>query len=303
MRPTPRKAPRRAPRPGVLVAAVIVVVGLATLAAAAVGPPASGPGAPRMGAPPGPLTWADEFGGAAGAPPDPSRWRLETGGSGWGNGELQYYTDSPGNASTDGEGHLVITARRENPGDLWCHYGRCEYTSARLITADRFAQQYGRFEARIKIPGGQGTWPAFWMLGQDIFTTEPWPASGELDVMENVGAEPGTVWGSLHGPGYSGADAIHASTTLPDGERFADDFHTFTVDWAPGAITWYVDGVEYSRRTPADTGGDPWVFDDPFFLLLNLAVGGDWPGPPDESTPLPARMLVDHVRAYAWDEP
>ncbi|WP_336705876.1 glycoside hydrolase family 16 protein [Oerskovia sp. USHLN155] len=303
MRSTLRRAPRRTPRPGALVAAVIVVVGLATLAAAAVGPPASGPGAPRMGPPPGPLTWADEFDGAAGAPPDPSRWRLETGGSGWGNGELQYYTDSPSNASTDGEGHLVVTARRENPGDLWCHYGRCEYTSARLITADRFTQQYGRFEARIKVPGGQGTWPAFWMLGQDIFTTEPWPASGELDVMENVGQEPGTVWGSLHGPGYSGADAIHASYTLPGGEEVADDFHTFTVDWAPDAITWYVDGVEYSRRTPADTGGDPWVFDDPFFLLLNLAVGGDWPGPPDESTPLPARMLVDHVRAYAWGEP
>ncbi|KZM36520.1 family 16 glycosylhydrolase [Oerskovia enterophila] len=294
----------RSTHPSRLLTVVIALAVLGTLAAAAVGPPAArtASAAPTMGAPPGPLTWSDEFDGAPGAPPDPARWRLETGGSGWGNDELQYYTDSPSNASTDGAGHLVITARRENPADHQCHYGRCEYTSARLITADRFAQQHGRFEARIKIPGGQGTWPAFWMLGQDIFTTEPWPASGEIDVMENVGKEPGTVWGSLHGPGYSGADAVHESFTLPGGEQVADDFHTFTVDWGPDAITWYVDGTAYSHKTPDDTGGGAWVFDDPFFLLLNLAIGGDWPGSPDESTTLPAQMVVDYVRAYAWDE-
>lgn len=246
------------------------------------------------------LTWSDEFNRKAGTPPDTRKWKYDIGGHGWGNGELQYYTNATNNAAHDGKGNMVITARRVTNSSLSCHYGPCQYTSARLLTAERFAQEYGRFTARIKIPGGQGMWPAFWMLSSNI-AADPWPNSGEIDVMENIGKEPGTVWGSLHGPGYSGANAAHASYTLPDGRAFSSDFHVFTVDWAPDSVTWYVDGVQYSRKTAADIGGNPWVADDPFFLLLNLAVGGYWPGSPDATTTFPKQMLIDYVRVYGWN--
>src|ERR1700738_4964460 len=190
----------------------------------------------------GPQTWSDEFDGPAGSSPNASKWKFDIGGSGWGNNEREYYTASTSNAALDGSGHLVITARKENPAGYSCWYGSCQYTSARLLTADRFTQAYGRFEARIKLPRGQGMWPAFWMLGNDI-GTNPWPNSGEIDIMENVGYEPSTVHGTLHGPGYSGGGAIGAAYTLPGGAQFANDFHTFTVDWAPDSITWYVDGT------------------------------------------------------------
>lgn len=288
-------------RPRALAAVgLAVVLGLVAVTGPAAPRPAGDPGGAgaAMPDPPGPLVWADEFDGPVDAPPDPARWRRETGGSGWGNDELQEYTDSPANAALDGAGHLVITARQESTGAT-CWYGPCAWTSARLVTADRFSQERGRFEARLRVPRGQGLWPAFWMLGDRIFTDEPWPLSGEIDVMENVGYEPGTVWGSLHGPGYQGADAVNASYTLPDGAAFADAFHTFTVDWDADAITWYVDGVAYARRTPADVPDGAWVFDDPFFLLLNVAVGGGWPGAPDGTTRFPQEMVVDHVRVWA----
>nr|MDT0524662.1 glycoside hydrolase family 16 protein [Streptomyces sp. DSM 41633] len=162
------------------------------------------------------------------------------------NHERQYYTGGNSNAALDGQGNLVITARKENPGNYQCWYGTCEYTSARLNTAGKFSAAYGHVEARMKVPRGQGMWPAFWMLGDD-FGDVGWPQSGEIDVMENVGFEPGTVHGTLHGPGYSGADGIGAGYTLPNGEAFADDFHTFAVDWAPDSITWSVDGQVYQR--------------------------------------------------------
>ncbi|MGW1077975.1 family 16 glycosylhydrolase, partial [Streptomyces sp. NPDC002537] len=240
----------------------------------------------------------DEFDGPAGAAPDGSKWNTETGGHGWGNRELEYYTSGNNNAALDGQGHLVITAKRENPGNYQCWYGYCEYTSARLNTAGRYTAQYGHAEARMKIPRGQGMWPAFWMLGNDI-GSNPWPNSGELDVMENVGFEPGTVHGSLHGPGYSGGNSITGTYTLPGGKALADDFHTFAVDWAPDSVTWSVDGTVYQRRTPQDLGGKPWVFNKPFFLILNLAVGGDWPGSPNDATQFPAQLVVDHVRVSA----
>jgi beta-glucanase (GH16 family) len=249
----------------------------------------------------GALTWQDEFNQPAGTPVDGNKWKFDTGGSGWGNNERQYYTDSTSNAAHDGQGNLVITARRENPANYQCHYGRCEYTSARLLTAGKFAQAYGRFEARIKIPRGQGIWPAFWMLGNDI-GTNPWPNSGEIDIMENVGKEPNMVYGSLHGPGYSGGSALTTGRANPGGRAYADDFHTYTVDWEPNAVTWYVDGQQYARKTPADTRGNRWVYDHPFFMLLNVAVGGYWPGDPDGSTPLPQTMLVDYVRVWAHSD-
>jgi beta-glucanase (GH16 family) len=265
----------------------------AALAAAVVGP------APRARADIGGLTWSDEFNGAAGTSPDPARWKFDIGGHGWGNNERQYYTDSTRNAAHDGAGNMVITARRENPANLPCHYGTCEYTSARLLTQDRFTQAYGRFEARLKIPRTQGIWPAFWMLGNDIGAVG-WPTSGEIDIMENIGREPTIVHGTLHGPGYSGGAAIGAAYSLPGGAAFADAFHTFRVDWEPGVITWWVDGVQYQRRTPADLGGNRWVFDHPFFMILNIAVGGLWPGFPDGTTVLPQTMTIDYVRVYAY---
>ncbi|MGH3729582.1 MAG: lectin [Micromonosporaceae bacterium] len=248
----------------------------------------------------GPLTWSDEFNAAAGTAPNSNKWKHDIGGHGWGNNELEYYTDSTRNAAHDGNGNMVITARKENPAGYQCHYGTCEYTSARLLTAGKFDQAYGRFEARLKVPYGQGIWPAFWMLGNDI-ATNPWPNSGEIDIMENIGREPSTVHGTIHGPGYSGAGGIGGAYTLPNGQKFSDGFHTFTVDWAPDSITWYIDGNQFLRKTPADLGGNRWVFDHPFFMLLNVAVGGYWPGYPDGSTVFPQTMTIDYVRVYAHD--
>jgi beta-glucanase (GH16 family) len=246
------------------------------------------------------LAWSDEFNGPAGAPVDGTKWVLEVGNgsNGWGNHERQYYTNTTKNASTDGAGNLVITAYKETLGKKYrCWYGECQYTSARLKTQGKFEQAYGRFEARIRVPFGQGIWPAFWMLGNNI-QTAGWPACGELDIMEHIGREPFNVYGTIHGPGYSGAAGIGAPYTLT-GARFTDDFHVFAVEWEPNQIRWYVDGQPYQTRTPADLpAGSAWVFDHPFFVLLNLAVGGNWPGDPDATTIFPQRMLVDYVRVY-----
>ncbi|CAL9559602.1 RICIN domain-containing protein [Streptomyces atacamensis] len=244
---------------------------------------------------PAAVLFEENFDGPAGSAVDSRRWQLETGDNSGNNHERQYYTPGNANAALDGNGNLVITARKENPGNYQCWYGRCEYTSARMNTAGKFTTTYGHIEARMKLPRGQGMWPAFWMLGHDIGSVG-WPNSGEIDIMENVGYEPGTVHGTLHGPGYSGGEGIGAGYTLPGGRAFADDFHTFAVDWSPNSITWSVDGQVYQRRTPADLGGDRWVFDKPFFLILNLAVGGDWPGLPDSSTVFPQKLVVDYVR-------
>jgi len=242
------------------------------------------------------LAWSDEFDGPAGARVDATRWVSGTGGHGWGNQELEYYTDRGRNASLSGDGSLVINAlqeRYQGPDGV-----ARDYTSARLKTQGLFQQTYGRFEARIKVPRGQGLWPAFWMLGANIGEVG-WPQCGEIDVMENIGKEPGTVWGSLHGPGRSGGNALNKSYVLPGGAHFADAFHVFAVEWEPGAVRWLVDGVPYETRTPADLPpGTPWVFDRPFFLLLNVAVGGSWPGSPDATTAFPQAMTVDYVRVY-----
>ncbi|MFL6123441.1 lectin [Actinophytocola sp.] len=237
-------------------------------------------------------TFDDEFNAAAGTPVDGSKWNLETGDN-VNNHERQYYTNSTSNAVHDGQGNLVITARKENPANYQCWYGRCEYTSARLNTSGKFAQAYGTFETRLKMSRGQGMWPAFWMLGNDIGSVG-WPNSGEIDVMENIGAEPNTVHGTIHGPGYSGSEGIGAGYSI--GSPFADGFHTFRVEWSPNKIVWKVDGNVYETRTPADLGGDRWVFDHPFYIILNLAVGGYWPGDPNSSTPFPNTLTVDYVR-------
>ncbi|MFB4262161.1 RICIN domain-containing protein [Nonomuraea sp. GTA35] len=279
----------RTPRSRTLLAIGSALAAIIALAAPLAGTAAAAPA-------PGPLVWSDEFDGAAGSAVDQSKWRFDIGGSGWGNNEQQYYTSSTRNAAMDGAGNLVITARRENPSNYQCHYGTCQYTSARLLTSATFTRAYGRFEARMKLPRGQGIWPAFWMLGNDIGTVG-WPNSGEIDIMENIGREPNTVHGTLHGPGYSGGGGIGAGHTI--GSPFADAFHTFAVDWSPNLIIWYVDGVEFQRRTPSDLGGNRWVFDHPFFMIMNVAVGGHWPGYPDATTTFPQTLTVDYVRVYA----
>ena len=241
------------------------------------------------------LVWSDEFNGPNGSAVDGSKWVSETGGSGWGNNELEYYTARLDNASQQ-DGKLVIKVLQEKyigPDDATRNY-----TSARLKTKDKFSQTYGRFEARIKIPRGQGIWPAFWMLGNDI-DKPGWPDCGEIDIMENIGKEPTLIHGTIHGPGYSGEHGIGASFELPDREPFFDDFHVYAVEWEPNAIRFYVDEHLYTTRTPADLSkGAKWVYDHPFFLLLNVAVGGGWPGNPDATSTFPQTMLVDYVRVY-----
>ena len=246
-----------------------------------------------------PLAWSDEFDGAAGSPPDSANWMYDIGGGGWGNNERQFYTDAIANASLDGKGHLRITAR-ESDGSLACHYGPCEYTSARLLTKDRLEIQYGRIEARIKVPAGFGLWPAFWMLGADIDTVS-WPTSGEIDIMEFVGRWPNEVLGTLHGPGYSGGSGITASVDL--GVPVSDEYHTVAVEWQPGLIRWFLDGTPYHEVRPADVEPNAWVFDHPFFLLLNVAVGGNLGGPVFPDTVFPRSMVVDYVRLYQETTP
>ncbi|MEW6370381.1 MAG: glycoside hydrolase family 16 protein [Pseudomonadota bacterium] len=240
--------------------------------------------AANQGAPGWTLDWSDEFDGQA---LDRAKWTFETGGHGFGNNEMQYYTDRPENLRVE-QGLLVIEARRERYGDR-------DYTSARIKTAGLMERTHGRYEARIKVPRGQGIWPAFWLLGADI-KTAGWPRCGEIDIMENIGREPATVHGTLHGPGYSGDQAFGSPSTLEKG-AFADDFHVFAVEWEPQRIRWYRDGILYHTATPERVKGD-WVFEHPFFVILNLAVGGYWPGYPDATTTLPQRMLVDYVRVY-----
>jgi beta-glucanase (GH16 family) len=244
------------------------------------------------------LTWHDEFDLPDGSPVDPASWTQETGNSGWGyNHEREYYTPGTANAVIRG-GSLVITATPQGASQLQCQYGACEYTSARMNTAGKFEQQYGRFEARIQLPGGQGLWPAWWLLGNDIGSVS-WPRCGEIDIMENIGSTPSTNYGSLHGPGYSGGHDITGSYSLPGGAILADDYHLFALEWDAGSVRFYVDGVNYETRTPADVpAGDTWVYDHPFFVILNVAVGGYWPGDPDSTTTFPQTMKVDYVRVY-----
>ncbi len=239
------------------------------------------------------LVWSDDFNGADGSAPDPTKWAIQTGGNGWGNNELESYTARPQNVQVSG-GNLVITAAKEDytgADGIARHY-----TSARMQTLGLFSQTYGRFEASIKIPKGQGMWPAFWMLGSDI-ATNPWPACGEIDIMENIGKEPAINHGSLHGPGYAPGN-VTAAYTVPSG-ALGDGFHLYAVEWDTQQVRFYVDSTLYATFTAANLpSGSPWEFNKPFFLLLNVAVGGDWPGAPDGTTQFPQQMLVDYVRVY-----
>jgi beta-glucanase (GH16 family) len=239
------------------------------------------------------LIWADEFNGTKNAPPDASKWTYDLGDGGWGNHEKEMYTKAPENVFQDGNGHLVIRALKQGG----------TFTSARIKTEGLFQFQYGRVEARIKIPSAHGLWPAFWLLGADIKTVG-WPKCGEIDVMENFGPPHDDARmnrSTLHGPGYQGT-GITSTFRLPAGQSFSDNFHVFAMEWKPGVIEFSIDARSYFTAMPsAMPPGGVWVFDrGPLFLLLNLAVGGS-PAPvgyPDESTHFPQEMLVDYVRVY-----
>lgn len=236
------------------------------------------------------LVWSDEFNGEAGESPDPSKWTYDigTGQGGWGNQELQYYTNRPQNASMDGKGNLVITALREQ-------FGGAPFSSARIKTQGLFAQAYGRFEARLKTPYGPGLWPAFWLLGANIETVN-WPQCGEIDVMELRGQQPHIIHGSVHGPGYSAGNAVSKGYAL-ENARFDTEFHLFAIEWDENKIDFFVDDFLYQRIAKADLSGD-WVFDHPFFLIFNVAVGGNYVGFPTDQTPFPQQMSIDYVRVY-----
>jgi len=238
------------------------------------------------------LLWEDDFTGAADQSPDPANWTYDVGNgdSGWGNDQLEFDTARPENVSLDGQGNLRIIAREEA-------YNGFDYTSARIKTQGLFAQRYGRFEARIQLPIGQGIWPAFWLLGDNIDTVG-WPQCGEIDIMEYRGQQPNVANGAIHGPGYFGGNPLSGSYTLA-GAGFNEDFHVFAVEWTPGNITWSVDGVAFMTRNTSDVpAGGEWVFDHPFFIILNVAVGGNYVGDPNPSTVFPQTMLVDYVRVY-----
>lgn len=233
------------------------------------------------------LVWSDEFDAATGTLPDAAKWAFDlgTGEGGWGNAELQNYTNNPENISLDGEGNLVITALRNGNG----------FTSARIKTQGLFAQKYGRFEARLITPYGPGLWPAFWMLGENILTS-PWPQCGEIDIMELRGQEPHIISGTIHGPGYSGGNPITKQYALVN-NRFDADYHIYAVEWDENKIDFFVDDFLYQRIERNDPPGE-WVYDQPFFMILNVAVGGNYVGFPTSETPFPQKMVVDFVRVY-----
>lgn len=232
------------------------------------------------------LIWHDEFDDNT---INAANWTYDLGGGGWGNGEMEVYTDAPENARVE-NGTLIIEARKE-PNEN----GGFKFTSARLKTQGLQTFQYGRIEARIKVPAGSGFWPAFWMLGEN-FPQVGWPDCGEIDIMEYVGREPDLIIGTMHGPGYSGAVGLSKWKRL--GYNVADDFHTYAIEWDTHQISWFLDGEKYSTYTREDVGNREWAFDQPFFIILNLAIGGTLGGLVHADTQFPAQYLVDYVRVY-----
>jgi beta-glucanase (GH16 family) len=239
------------------------------------------------------LVWSDEFEETLVSSPKKDLWSFDLGigpnNDGWGNQELQFYTDRLDVVSTDGLGSLKIMAKKESLG------GR-EYISGRIKTKNKFSQKYGRIEARIKTPFGPGLWPAFWMLGNNIDTVA-WPNCGEIDIMELKGGQPSTIYGSMHGPGYSGGNSKSATYSLRNG-RFDTDFHIFAVEWYEDRIDYFVDDYLYNRIQKTDVAPNKWVFNQPFFLIMNVAVGGNFTGFPNVNTSFPQTMQVDYVRVY-----
>ena len=232
------------------------------------------------------LVWQDEFNGDT---LDSHNWKFDLGANGWGNAEMEEYTNRTDNVRVE-KGNLIIEARQ----DANAKYG---YSSARIKTQDLQAWQYGRVEARMKLPQSQGLWPAFWMLGNDIGKTAVWPNSGEIDIMEMIGKQPNTIYNTAHGPGYSGAKGLGSHIDLPQGS-LQNDFHVYAVEWEATEIRWYIDDAQVFKVASTDVAPNKWVFDHPFFIILNVAVGGGWPGFPDSTTIFPQQMLVAYIRVY-----
>jgi beta-glucanase (GH16 family) len=289
----PRRRAPRAPHLAPLLVAFLLAgcstvrpTAAAPQPAAAEAPPA--PAAPDPASPERPgwtLVWHDEFDGDA---LDPARWGYDQGGL-WSNGELQFYTARKENVRVEG-GHLVIEARKEE-------FGGNDFTSGRINTVGKASFTYGRMEARMQVPPGLGLWPAFWMLG-DAIARVGWPGCGEIDVMEAIGKEPATVHATVHGASFHGVGGLTRAYRLPAG-ALSDAEHLYAVEWEPGEIRWYLDDVLYQTIRPKDLPVPAhWPFDEPFHLILNLAVGGTWPGDPDDTTPFPAQLRVDYVRVY-----
>jgi beta-glucanase (GH16 family) len=242
------------------------------------------------------LIWSQDFNGPAGSSPDSREWNFDTGGDGWGNEELESYTARPANAELDGQGHLAITARAEKytGADGMTR----DYTSARLQTLHKFEFEYGLVEARIKVPAGQGLLPQFWMVGNNDYRPGGWPGSGEIDTMEILGSQPHVVKGTIHGP-WSWAPHDGVTGSLRSRTSLASGFHVYSVEWEPERISFLLDGTVYKTITRAELpSGSAWPFQHPYVLLLDLAVGGEWPGSPNASTHFPAQMLVDWVRVW-----
>ncbi|NOU98722.1 family 16 glycosylhydrolase [Paenibacillus planticolens] len=244
------------------------------------------------------LVWNDEFNNSK---LDESKWNYTTGGGGYGNHELQNYTNRPENVRVE-NGNLIIEAHKES-------YQGSQYTSGKLETKSKGDWTYGRYEVRAKLPEGKGMWPAIWMMPTNQNVYGGWPVGGEIDIMELLGHDPGTVYGTIH----YGNPWTHTggNYTLPNNQKFSDDFHTFKMEWSPGEIKWYVDDILYLTKNdwfskdnskPSDYPF-PAPFDQLFYLQLNLAVGGDWPGNPDATTDWtkPKQMLVDYVRVYSYN--
>ena len=255
------------------------------------------------------LLWSDEFNGKQGVRPSSKVWSSEIGGGGWGNSERQFYTDKAANASMDGSGRLVITANRisnqfaeqvgEVPGteDILNRCSECQFTSARLKTARKLSFQYGRIEARIKMPVGIGTWPAFWMLGGDLLDGVPWPECGEIDIMEFRGDIPDQSTSAIHGPTTPQGSGLGAR--FLSGPPLSDGYHTYAIDWKKNSLTFLVDGRVTGTYSSADTGSRGWVYNQKFFLILNLAMGGTYAGEFIDPTLNQAQLSVDYIRFYS----
>ena len=249
------------------------------------------------------LLWSDEFDGAINSSPRAAYWNFDIGdGSdvgipGWGNQEREWYL--PEQARINGNSQLVISAERNSNTELYpAYYGEpAEWVSSKLTTKDKVEVLYGLIEARVKIPTGVGTWPAFWMLGNNL-VEDTWPLCGEIDILEVRGRDPGNLVATLHGPGYFGEDGCGKEWRTP--VSMNDDFHTFGIEWLPDSITWLFDGKPFSRKIKADVAPNEWVFDHPFYIITNLAMGGGFTGEIDPALNK-AEMLIDYVRVYSLD--
>lgn len=233
------------------------------------------------------ILWQDEF---EGTELNLQNWTFDLGGGGWGNEEWQAYSDRPENVRVE-DGMLVIEARKEE-----VTYSGRPYSSARIKTQGLHAWQYGRIEARMKLPYGKGIWPAFWMLGENM-ATKGWPTAGEIDILEFIGREPDRIYATVHAPGYSGGKGVGANLVVPSPDSLRNDFHVYAIEWEENEIRWYFDDQQFFKLTPQDVPGE-WIFDHPFFVILNVAVGGGWPGYPDSTTVFPQFLYVDYIRVY-----